>query len=409
MKRSELVLAVYIPTALLAMAQGLLLATLPSYANSLGISVTLISVIVSAAAIGTLVSDVPAGILLHRIGLRRAMLIGSALVVIGTGALAISLSPGAVISLRLLSGIGTALWGLSRHAFIAQSTTAENRGRSIAMFGGINRVGLFAGPAVGGVIATVSSTRYSFVAAALLGLCAFIAAALFIPSDREHVLERRGSGRKRWDIVGKTVRVHSTDLLAAGVAQLFAQMIRQGRQLLIPLVGQDMGLNLAEVGLVMTVSAVIDMCMFVPAGILMDRYGRKFASVPSFAVMAAGIGLIPVVGSFAGLMAIGVVIGLGNGLGSGSMMTLGADLAPKGATGEFLGLWRLMGDVGMVAGPLLVGVVASSLGLDGSALVLMVSGLVASGILLVLVKETRVTSTPEQLVLSAKHAEPADP
>jgi len=88
-------------------------------------------------------------------------------------------------------------------------------------------------------------------------------------------------------------------------------------------------------------------------------------------------------------MAAAALIGLGNGLGSGTMMTLGADLAPPGATGEFLGLWRLVGDVGGVGGPLAVGVVADELGLDGSAVVIAGLGLAATLTLAFLVRETR--------------------
>jgi MFS family permease len=391
MRRSELFLAVYLPTALLAMGQGLLLATLPFYATELGVSLTMVSVISSAAAIGTLASDLPAGALLFRIGLRRSMLIGSALVVIGTISLALPLSPAAVVSFRLLAGVGTALWGLSRHAFITQNADAANRGKSIAMFGGINRIGMFAGPAIGGIVATAASTSASFLVAGVMGALAFGAAVAFIPDDRAAVIERRGTGRKRWDVVFKSLREHSGDMTAAAVAQLFAQMIRQGRQLLIPLVGAvTLGLNPAQVGIIMTSSAVLDMTMFIPAGIVMDRFGRKFASVPSFAIMAIGIGVVPLATGFTGLLIAGLVIGLGNGLGSGAMMTLGADLAPPEATGEFLGVWRLIGDAGMVAGPLTVGLIATWFGLNGSAYVLMVAGLLASGILYFLVNETRV-------------------
>lgn len=391
MRRSELALAVYLPTALLAMGQGLLLATLPFYATELGVGLTMVSVIVSAAAIGTLVTDVPAGALLYRIGLRRAMLIGSALVVIGTISLALPLSAGMVVGFRLLAGVGTAMWGLSRHAFITQNADPANRGRSIAVFGGINRIGMFGGPAIGGLVATAASTSASFLVAGLMGLLAFVAAVAFIPREKAAPALPRGSGRKRWDVVRQTLQTNSGDLTAAAVAQLFAQMIRQGRQLLIPLVGATvLDLNPAQVGLVMTASAVLDMSMFIPAGVLMDRYGRKFASVPSFALMAVGIGMVPFAGSFVGLLIAALVIGLGNGLGSGTMMTLGADLAPEGATGEFLGIWRLIGDVGMVAGPLAVGLVATWLGLTGSAIVLMIAGFLASGILFFLVKETRI-------------------
>ena len=54
------------------------------------------------------------------------------------------------------------------------------------------------------------------------------------------------------------------------------------------------------------------------------------------------------------LLAAAILTGIGNGFGSGIMMTLGADLAPKGSIGEFLGLWRLIGDIGSTGGPLVV-------------------------------------------------------
>ena len=229
--------------------------------------------------------------------------------------------------------------------------------------------------------------------------CALLAAIRFIPHDHGHRVVRKGDARARWSIVGKTMREHRSDLAAAGIAQLFAQMIRQGRQLLVPLIGaQQLGLSAAEVGAVVTISAIVDMLMFFPAGLVMDRFGRKFASVPSFAIMALGIMLVPFATSFWTLAGAGVVIGLGNGLGSGSMMTLGADLSPPGATGEFLGVWRLIGDFGAVMGPLAVGVVADQLGLKNSAYVLAAAGLASSLIFLFLVKETRIVEQPSSLV-----------
>jgi MFS family permease len=393
--RRSLILAVYLPTALLAFGQGILLVTIPVYASSLGIAYTAISLITAAAAIGTLVTDVPAGVVLQRIGLRRSMLIGSTMVVTGTLGLAFPISIEAMVAMRVMAGIGTALWGLSRHAFIAQSIPVAQRGRAIAMFGGINRVGTFGGPILGGFVATGAGIRFSFVAAGLLGLCALIAAVRFIPDDHGTLVRRKGDARKRWAVVGKTMRENAAGLTAAGIAQLFAQMIRQGRQLLVPLVGvQQLGLTTAQVGTVITISAIVDMLMFFPAGFVMDRFGRKFASVPSFAIMALGILLVPFATSFWTLVGAGVVIGLGNGLGSGSMMTLGADLSPPGATGEFLGVWRLIGDCGAVLGPLAVGVVADQLGLTNSAYVLAGAGLISSLILLMLVKETRIMEQP---------------
>jgi MFS family permease len=121
----------------------------------------------------------------------------------------------------------------------------------------------------------------------------------------------------------------------------------------------------------------------------MDRFGRKTAAVPSFAIMSLGVAMIPLASGFGGLMVAAAVIGFGNGLGSGTMMTLGADLAPEGATGEFLGVWRLIGDAGAFVGPVAVGILASAAGLKGSAILLAAFGATASLTLALMVRETR--------------------
>jgi len=81
-------------------------------------------------------------------------------------------------------------------------------------------------------------------------------------------------------------------------------------------------------------------------------------------------------------------LGFGNGLGSGSMMTLGTDLAPKELLGEFLGLWRLIGDAGTSAGPIIVGSVAHAVGLSSAAVTLAAIGALSAGTIVVFVRET---------------------
>src|SRR5690606_19523272 len=134
------------------------------------------------------------------------------------------------------------------------------------------------------------------------------------------------------------------------------QAIRMGRRVLIPLYAANvLGLGLESVGLIVSLAAAADFALFYPAGIIMDRYGRKHAIVPSFLIQALSLLLLPFAGGFGSLLAVAALGGLGNGIGSGTMLTLGADLAPPGRIGEFLGVWRLIGDAGSAAGPLIVG------------------------------------------------------
>lgn len=386
--RHSLLLPVYVPTALLAFGQGLLIPTLPVYAATFGVPFTLVSLAVGAAAIGTLVTDVPAGMLLGRLGRKPAMLLGTTLVAVSTLLIGLAHYFPELVVYRLLAGAGTALWGLSRHAYITDIAPVAERGRSIAIFGGINRIGVFAGPAVGGVVGASLGLNVPFLLASFMAIVATVISLLFI---RETGLAATVPHRRmRWQLVGNLLKTHGPDLASAGIAQTFAQMIRAGRQLIIPLYAASvLQLDVAAIGTIVSAGAVIDMMLFVPAGFIMDRFGRKWAAVPSFTVMAIGMAMIPLAMDYWSMLAASVLIGFGNGLGSGTMMTLGADLAPPGATGEFLGLWRLIGDTGGAGGPLVVGALADLIGLSLTALALSGVGLASAAVLALLVRETR--------------------
>lgn len=402
MNRRELMLAVYVPTMLLAFAQGVIILSLPLLANRTSDAYSFASIIVAAAAFGTLIADVPTGTLMMRLGLRVTMLLGAALVALSTIALALPLGPEAALALRLAAGVGTAFWGLSRYTFITQQVPVEMRGRTIAGFGGINRVGVFAGPLIAGLLVDAFGLSSAFAFAGMLALLAYLAAWRWIPEEAKaaappvgHEAPDRGAIMATWDAIAGS----RSDVLFASLAQILAQLVRRGRHFLIPLYGVEViGLDALQVGTVMTASAVVDMTMFGPAGLLMDRLGRRYATVPSFGLMAVGLSMVPFADTFFGLLVAGLVIGLGNGLGSGTMMTLGADFAPATVTSTFLSLWRFVGDTGQVAGPIMVGVVAQTFTLRQSSWLLAACALVCSLMLLLLVQETRIDRSAEKKI-----------
>jgi len=78
--------------------------------------------------------------------------------------------------------------------------------------------------------------------------------------------------------------------------------------------------------------------------------------------------VLPLTGDLAGLTAVAVLMAVGNGLGSGIIMTLGADASPEVGRPQFLGGWRLMVEVGATGGPLLVSALAALASLAVAAL-----------------------------------------
>ncbi|HEX8958401.1 MAG TPA: MFS transporter [Solirubrobacterales bacterium] len=386
-KTASLLVPVYVPTFFLAFSQGITIPTLPLYAQLFTSSFGLISIAVSAAALGTLIADVPVGMMMARVGRKPLMIVGTAALAASSLLLALAHVYPEIIAYRLVFGAGTAMWNISRMAYITEVIPVADRGRALSTFGGITRIGVFAGPAVGGFIGELYGLNVPFFAGAALAAGALVISGLFVPESHTPMPAVRP--HLRWRVVGDVARHHWRDLSTAGAAQIFAQMIRAGRQTIVPLYGATvLGLDVAAIGTIVSLSSAIDMSLFIPAGFIMDRLGRKFASVPSFTILGLGMALIPFAHDYAGLLLATCVMALGNGLGSGAMMTLGADLAPREATGEFLGVWRLIGDIGGTGGPLVVGGAADALGLGFAAFALAGIGFFAAATLVLFVRET---------------------
>ena len=391
-KPNPLILPVYVPTFLLAFSRGMLIPVLPIYAKSFDIGYGLIGLVLAAEGIGTLAADVPAGVLIRMLGRKWAMVLGVTCVALSALGLYWAATVVEVILCRIGSGIGVALWTISRHAYVADVTQRYQRGRALSLLGGTMRIGIFAGPAAGGAIGSLFSLRAPFlVYAGLAAITAVISALSIEAAERDEAVHTGGHLGQLLHVV----KGHYRTLATAGSGQLFAQAIRAGRHIIIPLYGADvLGLTVQSVGWIVSISSFVDMCMFYPAGLVMDRFGRKFAIVPCFLTQAVGMSLIPLTTDFTGLLLASSLVGLGNGFGAGSMMTLGADLAPKGAVGEFLGLWRLIGDGGNMGGPLAVGGVADVLSLSAATLAISGIGLLAAGTFALLVPETLTAPSP---------------
>lgn len=383
----SLILSVYLPAMIMAFCNGLVIPIMPLYARSFDASYGLVGLVLAAQGLGTLVSDVPTGVLIRRIGHKKVMILGAGCIILGALALIWAQSLMEVVAYRLLSGAGMAMWSIARHAYIAGIIQVSRRGRSIAMLGGVGRIGIFLGPALGGIIGKIFGLRAPFFLFAVLGIVALLAVVCWVPESGEE--GKRAARKSKGHTLREVFGAHYRSLLTAGSGQLFAQMIRSARHIIIPLYGADIvGLDVQSVGLIISIASGIDMLMFYPAGLIMDSWGRKYAYVPSFFIQALGMLLVPLTGSFVALLLATVLIGLGNGLGSGTMMTLGADLAPEEARGEFLGLWRFIGDVGHAGGPLIVGSIAELLGLVTAPLVIAGMGMTGAAILGLLVPET---------------------
>lgn len=372
---------------MVTIGNGILVPILPLYAAGFEISYSLIGLILAGEALGTLLADVPTGMIQRQFGNKQVMIMGFVISIISVLLLFVAESIWVVFLLRLLAGVGKAMYGVSMHIYIANNVELFQRGKAIAMYGGTNRLGGFIGPAIGGIVAATFGIRAPFIAVAIAGFVGLMF-IIFYTENTKTKQKNEDTEVHHFKILD-VLKAHYRILASAGTAQIFGQMIRAGRVVVIPLFAADvLGLSVDQIGFIVSLSVLVDFSLFLVAGWLMDKYGRKFAIVPCFSIQALGMALVPLTTSFLGLTLATVLIGFGNGLGSGTMMTLGADLSPEESRGEFLGVWRLIGDVGFTGGPLVVGAVADLFLLNSAIWVIAGSGITAASIFLFFVPET---------------------
>ena len=354
------------PTLLVSTGTGMLVPVLPVYLRELGLSYTVVTTVLAAIGVGSMVAQIPVGALVARVGERPVMLVALAVLAIAIALLGFAPVTIALVALRVVAGFGSTGWLLSRHSFMTSSIPVDVRGRASSLFGGMSRLGFLIGPLLGGFIAGRWGFEAAFIVTGVttaLGIVPLMVA----PDDQG---DRPNHEKSQPSSLLTVIREHKRSLVTAGVVQLGVIAVRSGRQAVLPFLGVAVGLDVSEVGLLIAIGVASELLLVPVAGLLMDRFGRLAAVVPSLSLFGVGLLLAAAASTATALIGAGVVMGLGNGLGAGTMLTIGSDLAPQRDPSRFLAVLGTTRDTGRIFGPLLVGWFADNLGLPTSAVVL---------------------------------------
>jgi MFS family permease len=355
-----------------ATGEGAMLPVLALAAGHVGASAAVASLIVALNGLGTMLFDLPAGRIVARLGEARSSQVCAALVGIGLVLAYVATDPVVLGVGVFTAACGWAVWSLVRITHLSRATTPGLRGRSLSVFGGVTRLGNVIGPFILIGVHSAGGARWAFVVYFVAACIGFGWIALF--RDREdHAAFAGGHDRVRPLAV---VRSAKRDFATAGVATFGVSLLRASRQAIVPLWGLHLGLSVGQVTLIFGVSSLVDLAGFYPSGIISDRFGRKAVAIPCIVVLSIGHALVPLTHAASSLMVVGIILGVGNGLGSGIVMTLGADRAPEVGRASVLAVWRFVGDAGTAAGPVLdAGIIAvASLAVVGPIVALVGGG-----------------------------------
>jgi MFS family permease len=216
-----------------------------------------------------------------------------------------------------------------------------------------------------------------------------LAAGLLVLSFTKNVWPTDTAAEAGFRGAVEVLRSHGKVFATAGVAAFSLQLMRAARELLVPLFGAAAGLDVAAIGIIYSLSSALDMSLFYPVGVWIDRHGRKWSAVSSTFVFSLALALLPLVVGYYSLLAVGLLLGLANGLGTGIVMVMGADMSRDSPhRGQFLGVWRLIGDVGVSVAPLVTGALTGIASLAAASLCVAGFGFVGTAMMMSLVPET---------------------
>jgi MFS family permease len=340
-----------------------------------------LGLVAASYAVFPLLLAVPTGGLVDRLGERRLMGIGSAVVLACSVFLFLW---GSSIAALI---IGTALLGAGQLAcVVGQQAVVANNAASSRMDSAFGYLTFAAslGQALGPLAISLvggASVRPDTQAIFLLAVCM----SLVLFATTFAVSAKVSGGRRATAPDGSTGGAVSL-LKTPGVARALATSatvlaVVDLTMVYLPALGAERGLTAATVGALLTVRAVFSMVSRLLLGRVSRRIGRMRLLVVSLALSTAALAAAAVPMPVWLLFVVMAVLGLGLGIGQPLTMSWLSSQAPEGQRGRALAL-RLAGNrVGQVVLPSAIGVVAAGLGAAG---VFLASAVVVAGTVVLL-------------------------
>lgn len=381
---------IYGPTILFALGEGAVIPLIPVIAARLGADLATAGLIASALVVGQLCGNLPSGWFVARFGERITMAGAGTLALVGAAGLALAPNLGVLSLSVFIIGMCAAAFGLARHAFMTSRVPHAFRARALSLLGGSFRLGMFLGPFTGALLLGLTGSEASAAWCFAGCLVASVLLVLLGP-DPEATLQREARDAFTKPIGGiagefadtgepvtgsislprqpkseatpqsegifRTMVRYRRVLSRLGLAAASLSAVRSARNVVLPLWGFSLGLEAQTISLVVGVAGAIDFALFYASGQVMDKFGRLWAALPAMVLMGIGFLALSLTHDLDDasmwFAMFAAVIGVGNGLSSGILLTLGADVAPQHDPAPFLSSWRTLTDGGGAVAPVI--------------------------------------------------------
>ena len=367
-------LAALYSSTFLSGAWAMVIPTIPVIAREFDVSAGGAAQIVTAFAIGKFIGTVIGGIALDRMGTRVALVAGPLAASVASLATVIAPWLGAVLTLVLVIGAADSLWSSAREIAGIDLADRKQRGRVMSSLHGTYNMGAAVCPLLGGWLTDMFSYKAAFVGYAVAAAVAVGLGFVSGETIRPTLEPSRVSRTREWRFTRFRHVLHGTglllreirpDLRSTYLALVIATVASQSQRILVQSIlplyaGLYLQLSPTQIGMLFSISGLIVFIMIIPAGLVMDRVGRKWCTVPSTGIPALVFVLIPFTTSFTQLSILVGLSGLAQGLSLGSIATSTYDVVPSHVRGRLQAARRTVAELGGSLAPVIGGYLANA-------------------------------------------------
>ena len=362
------ILAVSLVSLVVMMGSTMVTPSLTLYAKQdLGANEFLVGAVIAGFAIGRLIFDVPAGFLADKLGLTRTMILGLG-ILIGASTLAgFASSYWVLLFARLLEGIASSIYVSAAIAFVLLSSDAAKRGTNIGSYQSILMLGPIIGPVVGAPIAGFFGYNAPYFVFAAVVFVATVIMSIFSHQQKFNIVsteKQKGESRQ----AGMAAYLNTAAIATFGFAFLRSGIYTTG----VPLFGYgSLNLSVFDMGIILTIASLANLISSFFSGRLTQVYGMQKPLFAAILISGVLVAVIPISTSMVYLLVIVTLIGITSGFFGQSIawaaeqieekvkrigkMNYEVALGVQSHVTRGIGLNRMIGDVGLILGPLFIG------------------------------------------------------
>jgi len=345
---------------------------LPLFAHSLNATGAYLGLIVAASTLTGVVLKLPAGALSDLTGRRAMLRIGALFFAIPPFLYIFVHSSGALLALRFVHGMATAIYGPVASALVVSLST-RGRAARLGFLASAQDIGSASGPVIGGLVLSWTASYYDvYWIVGIVGVIALVMIWTLPPDVSVHPSSPAPEGTNRWTQfkAGILQVVQSPPVLLTSAMEASMWLGYGAYLAFFPIYGRAIGLSVAQITLFQGVLLFTSFIWKPIGGWVSDRIGRK--PMISLGLFLGAISLPGIVTTHNPVIlgVLSFVLGLSVATVTPSTNALVADLVKSRSLGAAMGVFGTIWDSGEALGPILAGALLASLAYSWSFVII---------------------------------------